>query len=190
LGSLNPEKNFKILKEELHYQSIYCVKIFCKHILTNTIHELALIDIFRKPKIHIENAPEEFSNLDIKNTFKTGLKFFGKLFKTKTYIQKTDKFKKIKLLIYLAKADDKVEETEKEFIIQFIQSISEFTNLEKQELFNMLSAKNLPELIDEDFKFSSRSVVQEIIEQLEKLSLSDNNISEKEQIIIEKLKNK
>lgn len=110
-----------------------------------------------------------------------------KLFKTKGYKLKEDKKLEFKLLIYLAKADGKIEEEEKIMLSNKISSLKNFTNREKTELFNLLNTENLPELTKEDVSFNDSEKGIEILSSLEELALSDGCYAKSEKELMEKL---
>ena len=116
-------------------------------------------------------------------------RFFGKLFKTKSFKSKDDKKKEIKLLIYLAKADGLIEDEEKAFLAQNINSIDEFTSNERKEFFELMNMSSLPELTSEDVKFSSNERFDEMILKLESLAASDGNMEKAESDLIASIKN-
>ena len=114
--------------------------------------------------------------------------FIGKTFKTKSYSEKTDRLSQIKLMKYVAKADGTIDEEEKLFINECVNSLTDLTKKEKLVLINMLSAKCLPPLSKEVIVFSSQSKGEEIISSLEQLAQSDGLYHEHEKKVIEKVR--
>jgi len=177
-----------IIKEEICYETIPCIRISYKHMLTNTIHEISIIDFFSKPEIIFHSEPEEIKK-DLKNTLKVAGGLFGKLFKTKTHLTKEDNKTKIKLLIYLAKADGLIEDEEKEHLSNMIGSLSsDFTNSEKKSFYDLMNMRILPDLTNKDVLFSCKENADETFKELENMAMADGTIEEKEKQMIDKMK--
>ena len=178
----------KLLEEDLYYQVIPCVQIKYTHMLTNTAHEVSILNFFESPTLKFHQEVEEVKS-DIKDKGKKVGRFFGKLLKTKSFKAKDDKKKEIKLLIYLAKADGIIEDEEKSFLAENINSIDEFTSNEKQEFFDLMNMQSLPQLNSEDVKFSSDERFNEVISRLESLASSDGSMEKEELDLISLIKN-
>lgn len=176
-----------ILKEEMTYQVIPALKISYKHILTNEIHELTIVNFWSNPQIILHSEAEKLKT-SIKSISKAVGGFFSKAFKTKGYLKKEDRKIEIKLMIYLAKADGKIEEKEKEYLSEEISNLKEFKNSEKKELFDLMNAEVLPELTSEDVQFSDEEKAKETIEKLTQLALSDGEFEANEKQLIENIK--
>ena len=175
-----------VVKEQIGYQIIPCVEITYKHIITNEEHKLTIIDIWSNPKIIFQSDAEQLKQ-NIGNATKAVGGFFGKLFKTNNFKTKEDKRNEIILLIYLAKVDGKIEEAEKLFLSDMIGNLNEFTNTEKQLLFDLMNASVLPELTIKETTFSSKERANEVIEKLNQLALSDGEIEESERVLSKKI---
>lgn len=182
------KKSFPIiLKEEIYYETIPCIRISYKHMLTNTIHEITIVNFFKNPELIFHSEPEDIKK-DIKNTLKVAGGLFGKLFKTKTHLTKEDNKTKIRLLIYMAKSDGKIEDEEKEKLSSLIGSFDDFTNAEKKEFFDLMNSKTLPELTNKDVKFSCQANADETFKELENMAMADGTFEESEKVIMEKMK--
>ncbi len=177
----------KILEEDIYYQVIPCVQIKYKHMLTNQIHEISVLNFFENPELKFHKAAEEVKT-DIKDKGKKVGRFFGKMLKTKKFKSKDDRKKEIRLMIYLAKADGIIEEEEKVFLADNINSIDEFTSTEKNDFFTLMNNPTLPELTKEDVTFSSDEKLNEIIDTLTSLAGSDGSIEPSEQELINKIR--
>ena len=175
-----------ILKAEIYYQVIPCIRFSYKHILTNEIHELKIVDIWNFPEVIFPTNAEATKTTFTSITSSIGT-VIAKIFKTKGFKLKEDKKLEFKLLIYLAKADGKIEEEEKVVLSNKIISLKNFTNREKNELFNLLNSGNLPELTKEDVRFNDPNSGIEILASLEELALSDGCYENSEKELIEKL---
>lgn len=178
----------KLLEEDLYYQVIPCVQIKYTHMLTNTTHEVSILNFFESPTLKFHQEVEEVKS-DIKDKGKKVGRFFGKLLKTKSFKSKDDKKKEIKLLIYLAKVDGVIEDEEKTFLAGNINSITEFTSNEKKEFFDLMNMSSLPQLSAEDVKFSSEERFNEVLTKLESLAASDGTMEQAEADLISKIKN-
>lgn len=176
-----------ILKEEIIYQVIPVVEISYKHMLTNEIHELTIVNFWDKLEILFHSEAEKLK-VSVKSLSKTVGGVFSKVFKTKGHLKKEDRKTEIKLMIYLAKSDGKIEEQEKEYLSEQISHLKEFRNSEKKELFNLMNADELPELTSNDVKFSDPEKGKEIIEKLTQLAYADGELEEAEKLLIEKVK--
>lgn len=182
------KKNFPLVtKEELYYQVVPCVELSYKHMLTNIVHEFTILNIWNNPEIIFHSEPEQLKQ-DLGNATKAVGGFFGKLFKTKGYKTKEDKKNEITLLIHLAKADGKIEDEEKISLSEAIGHLDEFTNSEKQQLFDLMNSTTLPQLTKNDTTFSSKERANEVLEKLTKLAMADGELEGVEKDFIEKVK--
>lgn len=176
-----------ILKAELMYQVIPVVEISYKHILTNEYYQLKIVDLWNNPEIIYNSKVEDLKD-NTDSITKTIGGVFAKVFKTKGYLKKEDRKTEIKLMIYMTKADGKIEEHEKEYLSEEISNLKDFNNSEKKELFNLMNSRVLPELTSNDIKFSDPEKGKEIIEKLSRLAHSDGELVEAEKTLIEKIK--
>jgi uncharacterized tellurite resistance protein B-like protein len=182
------KKNFPLVtKEDLYYQVIPCVELSYKHMLTNTVHEFTILNIWDNPEIIFHSEPEQLKQ-DLGNATKAVGGFFGKLFKTKGFKTKEDKKNEITLLIHLAKIDGKIEDEEKISLSEAIGHLEEFTNSEKQQLFDLMNSANLPPLSKNDTVFSSKERGNEVLEKLTKLAMADGELEGVEKEFIDKVK--
>ena len=110
------------------------------------------------------------------------------MFKSKGFKQKEDTKKELKLMIRLAKADGKIEDSEKLFLSSRITSLDIFTHVEKTELFNMMDDSVLPELEPVDVKFSDSNKFSEVFQTLQKMAAEDGDIASSEQELLDKIK--
>lgn len=176
-----------LTKEEIYYQIVPCVELSYKHVLTNTSHEFTIIDFFSKPEVIFHSEPEQLKQ-DLGNATKAVGGFLGKLFKTKGFKTKEDKRNEIVLLIHLVKVDGKIEDEEKVYLSEMISSLDDFTNSEKQKLFDIMNSVTLPELTKVDVTFSSNERGQEVLSKLIKLAIADGEINDAEKALIDKIK--
>lgn len=182
------KQDFPLLsKEEVYYQILPCVKASYKHIFTGTLHEFIIVDFWNNPEVVFLSEPEVLKQ-DLKNVTKSVTGFFSKLFKTKGHKTKEDKKNEITLLIYLAKADGEIEEGEKAYLSEVISGLDDFTNTEKQKLFDLVTAKVLPELTKSDTTFSSKERANEVLEKLAQLAAADGELEDVERNFIEKVR--
>jgi len=179
--------NPKVVLEELFYQPVPVTTIFVKHVLHNTVHLLTIIDPLNTPNFLLKDNPEEFKVLDIQNALKVSVSFFGKLFKTKAFVTKEDKLKKIRLMIALAKSDGVVAEKEKEYLTEIIGSLKEFTNREKKLLFDYMSESKHHELTEKDVDFSNLEALELAMQQIHKLAGVDAEMPEAEKLVLDKI---
>lgn len=176
-----------LLKEEVFYQVIPCITSSYKHVLTNTVHEFTIIDFWEKPEIIFHSEPEQLkrSTGDAAKLIGSG---FAGLFKTKGHKAKMDLRNEIILLIHLAKADGRIDDREKALLSLTISGLKDFTNAEKQKLFDVLNSPVLPDLTKGDVQFSSPGRKQEVLEKLNKMAGADGVASEAEKVLMEKIK--
>ena len=182
-------KDFKkVIHENMYSKIIPCVALEYVHILTQTRHHLAVVNVFEDPKIIFFSKPNETEKtnffINIGNTVNV---FFGKLFKLKGYKEKEDKKLEIKLMIRLMRADNKIEEKEKTFLVEKITDLKGFTNNEKSELYQLLNSNNLMELVEDDVAFYSQERARKVLFDLKKMSESDGEEHNSEVILIEKI---
>ena len=177
----------KSVKEELFCAVVPAIRIKYKHIISNTEHYLAVVNPFVNPKLVFFSVPKEASKA-------TGFKkiigqlgnFFSKVAKTKSYKARQDKILEILLMIRLMKADGRIDEGEKSFMIDEIGTIEGLINKEKDYLFDFLSKPSLPELNVLDVKFSSKERFKKCIETLNKMAESDGEVDDTELEMIKK----
>lgn len=184
---LHNTKYPKILKEEVFYQIIPCVRASYKHVITNTIHEFTIVNFFKDPEIIFHTEPEDI-NAGIGSALKSTGNFFGRVFKTKSYKVKEDKKKEIRLMIYVAKADGVVHDVEKEIISAKIGDLEEFTNSEKRELFELINISTVPEIIAEDVMFSEYADKDQILKDIIQVALADGKMDAAETKMIDRIK--
>ena len=181
---LNVDQFEKVLAEDIYYEVIPCVQVTYTHMLTNTEHKLSIINVFEKPEL-VFHSQAEATKRDLKNAGKAIGGVFGKLFKSKKYKQKEDRKKEIKLMIFLAKVDGMIEDQEKKFLADKISNLDKFTAKEKQEFFDLMNARDLPELKKEDVSFSTPERGKEAVNELINLASSDGEIEPREQKLID-----
>ncbi len=184
---LNKNNYPLVTKEEIYYQVVPCVELSYKHMLTNTVHEFTIVNIWDNPEIIFHSEPEQLKQ-DLGNASKAVGGFFGKLFKTKGFKTKEDKKNEITLLIHLAKIDGKIEDEEKISLSEAIGHLEEFTNSEKQQLFDLMNSATLPPLSKNDTAFSSKERANEVLEKLTKLAMADGELEGLEKEFIDKIK--
>ena len=176
-----------VTKEEMFYQVVPCVKLSYMHMLTNTRHDFTIINFWKNPEVIFHSEPEQLKQ-DLGNVTKSMGGFFGKMFKTKGFKTKEDKKNEIILLIHLARADGKIEDQEKIALAKRIGDLEDFTNVEKQKLFDVMNATSLPELTKEDVQFSSKDRADEVIKNLTELAGADGEIETLENELIDRIK--
>jgi len=182
------KKGFPLLtRENMYYQMIPCISFTYKHMLTNTTHEIIIVNFWEAPEISFSDEPEQLKQ-DLGSVAKSTSRLFGKLFKTKTFKTKQDRRNEIVLLIHLAKADGKIDDQEKIFLSDLIGGLKDFTNSEKQNLFDLIDAASLPQLILSDVTFSRTERSQEVLKNLKKLAAADGETSIKEEELINEIK--
>ena len=174
----------RLTKDQISYNVIPIIKVKATHVITDKVIDLVMADV-RGETILVKQDDAMAVNQNLSNNIKS---FIGKTFKTKSYSEKTDRLSQIKLMIYVAKADGTIDEEEKLFINECVNSLTDLTKKEKLVLINMLSAKCLPPLSKEVIVFSSQSKGEEIISSLEQLAQSDGLYHEHEKKVIEKVR--
>jgi len=185
---LNKDRYPLLTKEEIYYQVVPCIELLYKHMLTNTSHKFTIINFYINPEIIFHSEPEQLKK-SLDSTLKAIGDFFRKLFKTKSFKIKEDKRKEIVLLIHLAKIDGKIENQEKVHLSEMIGSLDNFTNSERQKLFDIMNTSALPELTNLDVTFSSEERSLEVLSKLTELAYADGEIELAEKALIEKIKN-
>jgi uncharacterized tellurite resistance protein B-like protein len=176
-------------EEKAYYEVIPCIQVEYTHILTNTTHEVSILDVFKNPEVIFHSEPEKISNSGVvSNSAKVAKKFFTKVFKTKGYKTKEDKKNEIVLMIYLMRADGIISEEEKKYVADYIGDLDAFTNAEKQQFFDLMNIRILPELMPEDVEFSSEEKGKEVLDNLRTLAKTDGTFAPKEEMLINKIK--
>lgn len=177
----------KLLKEQISCKTVTCVEFSYTHIISNEVHKGVIINLNETPELLLYTNPEMVKT-DLKSISKATLNVFSKLLRTKKSKIKNDRFIEIKLMIYLAKADGKMEEEEKKYLSDQIQDLKEFTNSEKRRLFDLMNTNPLPELTDKDLRFSNNEIALETLGKLEELALIDGERESSEIEFINKIK--
>lgn len=179
----------KMTEEQIYYQVIPCVRLQYKHVLTNTDHELTIINFYDEKKVQIvfHSAPEEVKNY-LGNTAKKVTGFFSKMMKTKSYHSKQDRRNEINLMIRLARIDGIIQDAEKIQLSEIIGGLKEFTHTEKQKFYDLMSADHIPELKEEDLVFSDEEAKARVLENLASLAKADKKVVDKEKQLIERIK--
>jgi tellurite resistance protein len=74
------------------------------------------------------------------------------------------------------------------YLSEMIGSLDDFTNSEKQKLFDLMNSPTLPELTKVDVTFSTKERGQEVVSKLIELSNADGEMEPAEKVLIEKIK--
>lgn len=176
-------------EERAYYEVIPCVQIGYTHILTNTSHQVSILNIFKSPEAIFHSEPEKISSSGVvSNSAKVAKKFFTKVFNTKGYKSKEDKKNEIVLMIYLMRADGIISEEEKKYVSEYIGDLDAFTNADKQQFFDLMNIRILPELTEKEVEFSSEEKSKEVLEHLKELAKTDGKFASKEEILINQIK--
>ncbi len=176
-------------EERVYYEVIPCIEIEYTHVLTNTIHQLSIVNIFNQPEAIFHSEPEKLSTAGmVNNSAKIAKKFITKVFNTKGYKSKEDKKNEIVLMIYLMRADGIISDEEKTYMADYIGNLDSFTNAEKQQFFDLMNIRILPELTEKDVEFSSEDKSKEVLANLKDLAKTDGEFANKEQSLIEQIK--
>lgn len=186
--SLDKSSFPKLLNEAIAYKTITCIEFTYTHIISNEIHTGLIINYNESPEVKFLTNPEEVKK-NVKSVMKSTSSFFSKILKTQKSKLKNDRLLEIKLMIYIAKSDGIIEESEKKFLLEAIQNLNEFTNAEKKSLFDLMSLKQLPELTVKDLKFSDSNKGLETINMLEELAMVDGEFEASEKDFIQHIKN-
>lgn len=176
-------------EEKAYYEVIPCVQVDYVHVLTNTVHRVSIINIFKSPQAIFHSEPEKISSSGVvSNSAKVAKKFFTKVFNTKGYKSKEDKKNEITLMIYLMRVDGIISEEEKLYLANYIGDMDSFTNAEKQQFFDLMNIRILPELTIKDVEFSSEDKRREVLANLKDLAKTDGEFADKEHAFIEQIK--
>jgi uncharacterized membrane protein YebE (DUF533 family) len=175
------------MEESISYMLVPCIEFKFRHVITNTEHEGVIINFWTNPTVQFYSEAEELKQ-SIGNIGKATKGFFSKMFKTKSFLAKEDRKVEMKLLIYLAKADGKITDDEKVYLADQIQGLTEFTNSEKKDFFDLMDLKELPQLTNADLKFTSKDNANTVITKLEELAKSDGEMEEEERQLINSVK--
>ncbi len=196
LRKMFPEKP-EIVEEKIHYHIIPCIQISYRHVLTNTIEEMTILNVLdtdaekKNIVIHLHSAPEEGKknmNEAAKETAKKVGGFFSKMFNTKAHRSKEDKKNEINLMIRVARADGKIQDEEKRKLSEIIGGLEEFTQADKQKFYDLMSSEQIAELKDQDLVFSNEEVINEVLLRLEEISEADGKVVASEKQIISQIK--
>lgn len=179
----------KLLVENLFYECVPCTTVTYSHILSGTEHKVSLIGIDTdEPEVIFHSDPTKIDSKKglEKNVFKD---LTGRAFTTKTYKQKIEKRNEIILMVHIAKANGLIEDSEKQVLAKYITSLDNFTNKEKQELFDLMSTSELPELKEDRAIFYSEESILKAIDKMTELATNaDGTFEEAEKVKIQELK--
>ncbi|MDO4225718.1 MAG: hypothetical protein Q4C75_07485, partial [Bergeyella zoohelcum] len=188
LSRIGVDKNTypKLLQEEIYYESIPCVVFTYTHILSATQHKVSILGIDNQKKIVFHSNPVQI--LEQKETFTDKYKeWLNKAFSTKRYLDKIDRRNEIVLMLHMAKADGKIEESEKKYLTGVITCLKDFNQKEKAKLFELMNANPLPELVPSDVYFSSDERIEEVKRKISEIMLTDGEEEEKEKLKLQEI---
>ncbi len=167
-----------ILSEQVNINVITNLRVTFKHLFTRTEHEIIITDFHGEPELIYLSEPQELP--EQKDLAKNVTKMLGrgltKLFKTKKYKERENKKSELLLMIYLAKADGKIEDEEKIFIMNKIDNMEFLSQKEKKHFYNLMNLIELPPLTVKDIKFSSPEKAYQVLENLHKLAAADGKV--------------
>jgi TonB family protein len=166
----------KLFLESVYYDVVPAKTIDYLHVLSATRHKVSLINVANEKEILFHSNPTAVSKFSIGNLWKAYMSKWSEAFMTKSYRKKRDKYNEIKMLIHIAKADGEVEESEKLVLAKSISGLNEYTASEKSALFSLMSAKELPQLVDDDFVFSSSEVADSVKSSLKEMAWEDGEL--------------
>lgn len=157
----------RILKEEIFYEGIPCVTFKYNHILSATVHYVSIISIDNANEVIFHSNPTVVENkVSITDKIREWL---NQAFSTKAFIDKIDRKHEFLLMIYMAKADGIIEDSEKMFLSKSITGLQGFTSNEKKELFDLMSLETMPPINPMKSYFSSLTRADEAISKIAEL---------------------
>lgn len=158
---LKTKKYPKILSEQLKFEAVPCATVTYKHILSNTIHVFSVIGVDKEQEIIFHSDPKgtlkSTSNFD---------NFIRKLFSGGRFRSKIDKKNELILMIYMAKADGVIEDSEKAIIVSSIENLDDFTKKEQDFIFEFMNMATLPPLDPKFAVFSTLEKEEEVKKRL------------------------
>lgn len=190
---IRKELSVDIIEEQMYYQVIPCIELSYLHVLTNTWHEMTIVNIIdedaekRNVQIIFHSSPEDSKN-QITDTAKKVSGFFSKMMKTKAHKSKEDRKNEISLMIRVARIDGELHDSEKLKLSNIIGGIDEFTYNEKQFFYELMTTDSMPEISDEETTFSDEETKERVLKNLEEIAQADEELKEKEQRMLEKVK--
>ena len=182
--TFNKGNNYpRLLHESVYYDIIPMATLEYNHILTATNHAVSAIPNQPNLDILFHSDPTAVQRFSLKNLIKSYLSKWPEAFMTKSYKYKRDKYNEIRLLIYIAKADGTIADEEKMVLANTITGLTEYTAREKSQLFGLMSSKSLPELVEDDFVFSSQERAQIAFQRLDEMVIEDSDLAKEEVIL-------
>ncbi len=145
----------KLINEEMYYECVPCATYNYNHILSATFHDVSVLSVDKQQEVLFHSNPTDVA--EEKESFKDKAnELLRKAFSTKAFKDKIDRKHEMFLMVHMAKADGIIEEHEKRYLSQTITGLHGFTQKEKAELFGLMSATTLPEILPTNAYFSSR----------------------------------
>lgn len=191
--TIRQELATEIIEEQIYYQIIPCIELSYLHVLTNTWHEMTMINVIdedphkQNVQLVFHSSPEDNKN-QVADTAKKVSGFFSKMMKTKAHKSKEDRKNEIALMIRIARADGELHDSEKLKLSNIIGGIDEFTYNEKQFFYELMTTDSMPDISDEEITFSDEETKERVLKNLEEIAQADEELREKEQRMLEKVK--
>lgn len=171
LHKLKTNKYPKVLSERMKFEAVPCSTVTYKHILSNTIHTFSVISVDKGQEIIFHSDPK--GTLKSTGGFDN---FMRKIFSGSRFRSKIDKRNELVLMIYMAKADGIIEDSEKAIIVSSIESLDDFTKSEQDLIFDMMNLPTLPPLDPKYAVFSSLEKENEVKNRLIEFMKADGEL--------------
>lgn len=180
----------KLFLESVYYDVIPAQTIEYLHVLTATRHKISAIDVANEKEMLFHSNPTAVSKFSISNLWKAYISKWPEAFMSKSYKVKRDKYNEIKMLIYIAKADGVIEESEKLVLANTISGLNEYTASQKAALFSLMTSNELQPLNTSDFVLSSGEVASKVKDRLREMAWEDGELETPEILLMEEYSKK
>lgn len=179
----------KLISEEMFYEGVPCATLNYNHILTATFHDVSVLSIDKEKDVLFHSNPADVT--EEKLSFKaSAYELIRQAFSTKSFKDKIDRKHEMFLMIHMAKADGVIEEQEKRYLSQTITGLHGFTQKEKAELFDLMSARTLPPILPTSAYFSTKERAEEARKKIvELVAKADGEYDQQEKTKLEEINN-
>lgn len=162
-----------LLGEHIYYQLVPVIKIAYSSLFdAKKRHFLRFIKVDDTWQTHWDNIPEKTAY----PTLPTYKNLLGRALSLRKYLRKEDKKREVIVMMHLAKDDKKINIKEKRHIAQIVgDNFSLFTAAEQSYLMDLLQTDDLPNLKEQEARFSSTKVLPSILDDLMELQNLSNN---------------
>jgi hypothetical protein len=177
-----------VVSKYLDVQTVPVLSYQYSKLTDGSTGQIYVVDPFDKPRVLLPTINE------LKKSKKTGSLLlsvqlaFGLIFRTSIYKNKCDEVLALKLFAQLLKADNVVDEKEKEFLLDCIREAKYFSKRDSSQMFKYISDSSTDTIKDKQLVFFDQQVAIEAVDKLEFLAAIDGEFDGVEKGFIDRVK--